>query len=171
MLTNPYATRGKPVGRGEAPPQFKSVGKKPVVGGRWSVRKRLDGRWHAWTLGKAKKHSHIFYTHRFAVRWAQLVAMYHSKHPFIEEGSWVILPKAFSPELDRLLRDYYPSWRRADLIYLINELGGSVSESAINRIMGDSRRGLGLDLARQSAINASSRGRKSRRSLRPTVAE
>jgi hypothetical protein len=54
-----------------------------------------------------------------------------------------------------LLNREWQTLRRWDLIYLVQDMGGSVTISAINRIMGDSQRGLGLALARQSSRNAS----------------
>lgn len=152
-LHNPFMTRGRIIARGEAPPQFKAMGLKPVKGGRWSVRKIRDGRWRAWTVGRAKRHARTFYTFDVAVRWAHHVtAMYTKDVP--------------ADLRDKELQYKSHQLKKFDLLHYVNNCGGVVSESAINRIIGDSRKGLGLDLARQSSINEALRDQKSRRSLR-----
>ncbi|MEG2887200.1 MAG: hypothetical protein RR853_08755, partial [Aurantimicrobium sp.] len=148
-MVNPYRTRGKHFGRGEAPPQFKPAGKKPVKGGRWSVRKQLDGRWRAWSNGAAKRYNHTFYTHMVAVRWAQTVAQVYNK-PGVD---------VFHYRVTEYLKNHYDRYRRADLVIFIRDQGGIVDPTIIARIMGISHSSWGRDLAILSARNASSRDR------------
>jgi hypothetical protein len=153
--SHPFATRGT---YGDVyPPAFKSMGLPPVTGGRWSVRHLKDGRWRAWTLGRAKRHSRTFYTFETAVHWAHFVSAMYAK------------------KLPHELRDQEIQYRshelkRSDIIYFVLSRGGIVTASAIDRIIGDSRRGLGLTLARQSSINESLIDQKSRQSLRRQIA-
>ena len=130
------------------PPQFKAVGKKPVRGGRWSVRKKLDGKWRAWTIGRAKRHSRTFYTFDAAIRWATFVSNYYREMKPLNLGSHDF----FIEEVSRGLK-------RQDLEYFVMVKGGVVTKSAIDQLFGGTSKGLGRDLARQSSINESSRGR------------
>ncbi|AVR56895.1 hypothetical protein PBI_TRISCUIT_22 [Microbacterium phage Triscuit] len=144
-----FATRGR---YGNAyPPQFKSVGKPPVRGGRWSVRQKVNGQWRAWTIGQAKRHSRTFYTFDSAIRWATFVSNYYKQ----------MKPKGVGSH-DFYIEEQSRRLKRQDAILFIRDRGGSMTNSAINRLIGDTSKGLGLALARQSAINASSLGRSSR---------
>ena len=57
---------------------FKSARRKPVKGGRWSVRRNPSERvakpWRAWTKGEASRWSRSFATHGEAMAWATHVA-------------------------------------------------------------------------------------------------
>jgi hypothetical protein len=67
---NPYRVQGL-MGRA---PRFKPAGKKPVKGGRWSVRQKLDGKYRAWCQGHAAQWGANFLTWEYAVKWAHYVA-------------------------------------------------------------------------------------------------
>lgn len=146
-MTHVFATRGPRYGAREYPPRFKPMNKPPVKGGRWGVRKRLDGRWVAWTHGKARKYQAIFMTHHYAFAWAEFVTQAYGEY----EGNW--------PGIGDYMKHVRGQFKRNDLIYFVNEKGGVVTSSAIASFVGDPRRGLGLSLARQSSINESLRGR------------
>lgn len=47
---------------------------RAVPGGRWQVRKLIDGRWRAWSKGKAQKYSRTFETQQEAAQWAHAIA-------------------------------------------------------------------------------------------------
>ncbi|WNO27775.1 hypothetical protein SEA_HUWBERT_23 [Microbacterium phage Huwbert] len=130
------------------PPQFKSVGKAPVRGGRWSVRKKINGQWRAWTIGQAKRHSRTFYTFESAVHWATFVSDYYRQ----------MKPKGVGSH-DFYIEEESRRRKRVDAIRFVVKKQGVMTDSAINRLIGDTRKGLGLAIARQSAINASMRGR------------
>ena len=66
---------------------FKSARRKPVRGGRWSVRRNphnMQGnpakRWRAWTKGTARRWSKNFKTHDEAIRYATRVARLYAEH-------------------------------------------------------------------------------------------
>lgn len=57
-------------------PPFKSVGKPPVKGGRWKIRRGrgLKNPWRAWSVGKSSSFSRSFKTQQEAIDHATLVA-------------------------------------------------------------------------------------------------
>lgn len=66
------------------PPSFRPPGgrpRNPIKGGRWQIRKKIDGKWAAFTTGKAMKWSRKFDTHAEAIRWARLVAVMYANCP------------------------------------------------------------------------------------------
>lgn len=85
---------------------FRPVGKKPVRGGRWKVRKFRFGnpqsRWRAWSDGSASVFNRRFATHSEAVGWATRVAA------AIEVGT----PDSLLP----IIREHRPraDWYRVD---------------------------------------------------------
>jgi hypothetical protein len=83
-----------------------------------------------------------------AIKWAVFVSNYYKQ----------MSPKGIGSH-DFYIEEQARRLKRADGIIFIREHDGVMTDSAINRLIGDTRSGLGLDLARQSAINASSRKR------------
>ena len=152
-IGNPFETPGPY--NNAYPPQFKSAGKPPVRGGRWWVRKKLNGQWRAWTTGLAKRHSRTFYTFEAAIRWAVFVSDYYKE----------MKPKRLGSH-DFYIEEQSRRLKRWDAVTFVRDKGGSMTSSAINRLIGDTRKGLGFAIARQSSLNASLGDHKSRRSLR-----
>lgn len=112
QAVNPYRVQGIN-GR---PPRFKAAGKRPVKGGRWGVRQKLDGKWRAWSHGAASRCGANFFTWDYAVKWAHYVADYYfqraEKREPIDHSYLIVKRKQFR-ELDRVLFESRP--RRIDM--------------------------------------------------------